>query len=1024
MLLNTHTYYSHTYGTLSIDELVKLCADFGYPSVCLTDINNTCASLDFVDACNKAGIKPLLGIDFRNMDDNAKTLYIGIAKNALGFYELNQFLSEHLHNKKPFPTRAPEFENVFIIYPFGTIPYKQLSEGAFIGIKPENISRLIQVPEELLKKKSVTLFPVSFKDKNDFYLHCLLRSVGLNTLLSKLKPEQAGSRNECLIPVTQLAEIYGRYPYLLQNTQDLMDQCEINFDFKEDKNKKYFYDSAEADFQKLREMCYMGLGWRYGRNTKEAIARLEKELRVIKEKNFVAYFLTAWDIIEYAKSKGYFHAGRGSGANSIAAYCLGITEVDPIALNLYFERFLNMHRSSPPDFDIDFSWKDREDITRYIFEKNDYKHTALLGAHSTFQFRATVLELGKVYGLPPAEIENLSRTVEIEHRTKNKKSKLQLDIYKEKILHFSGQLIKFPRHLTVHASGIVISDKPMHYYTATDMPPKGFATTHFDMYTADKFKLHKLDILSQRGLGHIKDCIKIVKENRDEDIDVHRIADFIKDPNLNALLEKGDTIGCFYIESPAMRQLMRKLRCKDFNTLVAASSIIRPGVSDSGMMRTYIQRVREPEKYKPIHPKIQEILGDTYGVMCYQEDIIRVANEFAGISLNGADVLRRAMAWKFRVNTGFDEMKQEYMDNCKSFGYPDDVTEEVWRQMEGFAGFSFCKAHSASYAVESYQSLFLKTYYPLEFMVAVINNFGGYYNTEFYVNEARRYGGKILSPCVNQGKYLTCIYGDAIYMGFIHIKSLQTELAQNIETERNKNGLYKDLADFAERLQVGREQLLILVRIGAFRFTGKTKRQLLWETLLLTAYSTSPKNALKQALNQSESLFKEPAKTFNIPRITQSFREDALQEIELLGFPLCSRFSLLSKPARAEIRAQDMQNHIGKSVKMLGYLTNTKSKKTVKGTYMQFGSFVDEDDQTFEAVLFPQVYAKYPFTEKGIYLLWGKITDDYDVYTLELQKWERLDISFDPSLKHFSNEADMVIDLSDDVKQAGDIVLV
>ncbi|RYD72866.1 MAG: hypothetical protein EOP53_21170 [Sphingobacteriales bacterium] len=261
-------------------------------------------------------------------------------------------------------------------------------------------------------------------------------------------------------------------------------------------------------------------------------------------------------------------------------------------------------------------------------------------------------------------------------------------------------------------------------------------------------------------------------------------------------------------------------------------------------------------------------------------------------------------------------------------------------------------------------------------------------------------------------------------MGFIHIKSLQTELAQNIEIERNKNGLYKDLADFAERLKVGREQLLILVRIGAFRFTGKTKRQLLWETLLLTAYSTSSKNASKAAQNQSESLFKEPVKTFNIPRITQSFREDALQEIELLGFPLCSRFSLLKKPVKADIFAQDMINHIGKTVKILGYLTNTKTNRTKKGTYMQFGSFIDEEGQTFEGVSFPQVYAKQPFTERGIYLLWGKVTDDYDVCSLELQKWERQDISFDPTLKHFSAEADMVIDLDDDAKQIGDIVLV
>ena len=449
----------------------------------------------------------------------------------------------------------------------------------------------------------------------------------------------------------------------------------------------------------------------------------------------------------------------------------------------------------------------------------------------------------------------------------------------------------------------------------------------------------------------------------------------------------GDSIGCFYIESPAMRQLMRKLHCDNFRTLVAASSIIRPGVSDSGMGKMYIKNHRNPDGYKPIHPLLGKILKETYGIMVYQEDIIKVAHEFAGLSLAGADILRRAMAWKFRVDNGFDKMEKEFFDNCRARGYSEYVTREVWRQMEGFAGFSFCKAHSASYAVESYQSLYLKTYYPREFMVGVINNFGGYYNTEFYVNEARRCGANIHAPCINRSNYLTHIYGIDIYLGFIHIKSLQGELAEQMIAEREAHGLYRSLQDFYTRMQPGQEQLLILVRIGAFRFTGKTKRQLLWEALLLSS-------GKKQVPKGVQNLFPETVKEFRLPRLSQTYREDALQEIELLGFPICSRFALLATDNRGEIKARDMENNIGKTVNMMGYLTNTKGTKTSKGDYMQFGSFLDDEGYTFEAVLFPPVYQKGPLSGHSIYKMWGKITSDYDVCSLEVQQWERMELDF------------------------------
>lgn len=1054
MLANCHTFFSHTYGTLPVKTLIALGAEGGYESLALTDINNTCASLDFVLCCREQGIKPVLGVDFRNMDQSADCLYIGLAVNNEGFKNLNTFLSAHLLTKEPFPARAPFIEDVIFIYPFHPDHIDRLGAHEYLGVRPQDLPLIIRVPEEKLKAKAMALYPLSFFSKDDFYLHCLLRAVDCNILLSKLQPQQAGARHEYFITAAQMVSIYARYPFLVRNTEVLMERCELEFDFTLEKNRRSFNAGRDEDIRMLREMSMAGMENRYGTHNTEARARIDKELNVISDKHFISYFLTAWDVVHYARQQGYYHAGRGSGANSIVAYCLGITEVDPIELDLYFERFLNMHRSSPPDFDIDFSWKDRDDVISYIFQRYGTTYTAMLGSHTTLHYRGAARELGKVYGLPKDEIDTFIDTAELEAHIKPAKSANLMDMYKHKIDFYARRIIKFPRNLSVHASGIVVSDMPLHYYTATDMPPKGFPITHFDMYTADKFKLHKLDILSQRGLGHIKDCIELVKQNQGVDINIHNVREFTQNPHLNDLLKVGDTIGCFYIESPAMRQLLRKLRCDTFKCLVAASSIIRPGVSASGMMKAYIQRHRDPGTYKAIHPKMEEILGETYGVMVYQEDIIKVAHQFAGLSLEGADILRRAMAWKFRVDDGFEKMEKDYFESCRAQGYSDAVSKEVWRQMEGFAGFSFCKAHSASYAVESYQSLYLKTYFPLEFMVGVINNFGGYYSTEFYVNEARRCGADIHAPCINRSQYLTSIDGKDIFLGFIHVKALENELAERIVPEREKNGPYLNLQDIHERLNPKPEQLLIMIRIGALRFTGRDKRQMLWDAYMLTRVEKQkqkekekgkgkgrslrpgplpPEGGIeeqKQKENENEKrmnplllsadsqglsplstgegpglrqtteqlkLFPTVIKEYRLPPLKQGFREHALQEIEALGFPICPRFDLLTTDYRGDIMARDMVNNTGQVVTMVGYLTNTKGVTTSKSEHMQFGSFLDADGQTFEVVSFPNVYREYYFTGKGIYALKGKIAVEYDVHIMELISWERMEISFSHS---------------------------
>ena len=345
--------------------------------------------------------------------------------------------------------------------------------------------------------------------------------------------------------------------------------------------------------------------------------------------------------------RDFFFVGRGSGANSIVAYCLQITDVDPIELDLYFERFLNPSRSSPPDFDLDFSWKDRDEIIDYVFKRYGREHVCLLGSYTTFQSKAILRELGKVFGLPKEEIDQLD------------KGNLKDDKIQRQIEYYGNLLRNFPNHLSIHAGGMLISELPIYHYTATELPPKNFYTSQIDMFLAEKIGLFKLDVLSQRGLGHIKETLDIVKKNKQVSINIHDIECFKKDPMLAAQIRKADTIGCFYIESPGMRQLLKKLECDDYLTLVAASSIIRPGVAQSGMMKQYIYRFHHPDDFDYLHPKMKELLEETFGVMVYQEDVIKVAHHFGGLDLEEADVLRRAMSGKYSGRKQFEDYQNQ-----------------------------------------------------------------------------------------------------------------------------------------------------------------------------------------------------------------------------------------------------------------------------------------------------------------------------------------------------------------------------
>ena len=934
-----------------------------------------------------------MGIEFRC---NHKLRYIGLAKNADGLAEMNRFLTKHNFEGTSLPLVAPSFIDVCIIYPFENRP-TELKDHEFIGIAPDQLPKLFLPEWKILLHKMVILQSVTFRTKREFNLQKILRAIDTNVILSKLSDTDYCKTSEVMIPLEELLSKFEEYPQIIENTQKLMDQCHFEFDFKTPKNKKYYSGSRESDMELLTKLAHEGLIKKYGADNPQALARVEKELKVIDQLEFSGYFLITWDIIQYSMSQGFLHIGRGSGANSIVSYCLGITDICPIELDLYFERFLNVNRKSPPDFDIDWSWKERDTILRYIFDTYGADHVAFCGTNVEFKYRSIFREVGKVFGLPKEELDALAKNP-MQLHDKNQIVKL--------VQEYGMLLEKYPNQRSMHSCGILIYEEPITNYTPLEMPPKGFPIVLFDMHIAEDIGFEKFDILSQRGIGHIDDSVKLIEKNQGIKVDIRDTAISKNEAKANHFLSHGKTIGCFYIESPAMRGLLRRLKCDNYKILVAASSIIRPGVAQSGMMKEYIFRHNHPDRFEYFHDVFKEQLGETYGVMVYQEDVIKIALHYAGLPAADGDILRRAMSGKGRSKAALQKVKDNYFACCAQKGHPVKLSEEIYRQIESFAGYSFCKAHSASYAVESYQSLYLKVYYPIEFMVAVINNQGGFYRTEVYVHEAKMSGATIQNPCVNKSDYETTVYGIDVYLGFMHLEGLESKLAHFIVKEREEKGAFKSLEDFINRIPIGIEGIQILIFIGAFRFTGKTKTKLLViARLILVNFKPENRNLM---------LLQEPIKEYELPILERSPFEDAFDEIELLSFPVsCTPFDLLQTKYRGDVMAKDLLQHHKKTVKMLAYLISRKHVPTKMGA-MYFGTWVDIDGEYFDTAHFTNSLEKYPFQGGGCYLLLGTVEVDYHFPTITVSKMAKMPFLPDP---RYSNTSDRQYKVHEQIRE-------
>lgn len=993
MYLRCHSHYSFQYGTLSPGELAELAVRVAPHRLSLTDINTMAAHVEFAKNCRDRQIPYNLGVEFHWKGHLAYWL---IARNAAGYRWMNAWLSEWLNLQsvpgQPLPN-ADFPDSVWVLFPPDRFP--EGSPDHFRAcVRPADWHRRFSWQSRVPAQKLTACPTLTFCTPEMYDHHLVLRAIGDNRLLTDVDQNTLASREDYFRMPDAVRRLYAGQEEWLLRADRISNDCEYQMDFDQNRTFQTLYGSYAEDAAALRSLAEAGKIHRYGSQPNpEASARIEKELEVISRLRFQGYYLVTHDIIRYAASRGFWHVGRGSGANSIVAYCLGITDVDPIALDLYFERFLNASRNSPPDFDIDFSWKERDEVIRYIldtYNKPDFR-ASMLAATVRYKSRAVIRELGKVFGIARTEIESLTSRLPIQYYSGSEPPVQDSALVQHRnpvyrrILDLSTWLHRIPSHLSIHAGGILIARTSLYDSTATFIPPKGFRVSQIDMFDADDIHLHKLDILSQRGLGHIRDCITLISRHHGETVG-NQVQSVIRDtrhiihhPPSRALLKTGQTTGCFYIESPAMRSLIQKLGCDDFLALTAASSVIRPGVGHSGMMRTFIARFRGDEPVAYLHPELERLLKETFGVMIYQEDVLKVAHHFGGLTLEEADVLRRGISGKLRSREALQQLRQTFADHCREKGISDDITEEVWRQIESFAGYTFPKAHSASYAIESFQDLYLKHHYPLEFITAVVNNFGGFYSTWYYLEEARRLGADIALPCLNRSEYLCSLQGKVIYLGFILIKGLDESLVQTILENRNRYGPFRSVWHFAERVGCSPEQIRHLIRIGCFDFTGVSRPKLLWEFRMARQVIQETGNALFAASEPDPVRFD----------LQDWSLQDKLQvETEYLGFPVsASLFHLFGAMPEDRITSLEWQHYSGKTIRMVGYVCARKPVVTRSGQLMQFLTLRDPEG-VWDAVLFPDLNSRIQANRIGPWLVAGKVQLDFGVPVLEITEMQ------------------------------------
>jgi DNA polymerase III alpha subunit len=1011
--IHVHSYFSLGRGVLSPEAICRLARERGAAAVGLTDTDNLYGLVRFLVAARREGVRPVAGAVLSAAAGGGTA---GQASGAQPFgrpggpggppgggWEARELATAYVLDRRGFGRLAR-----LLSRPPGAPPADPLAELRRDGW--EGLA-LLCADEELLRELAsrrggrlyaklvygrpfgrlaragralgVPLCAVNdawYVEPPEAALGDLLSAIHRLCRLEDLPPEARLGPGHRWVGQAAMERFFSAVPEALDNARRLAEEADTAGILSERFVFPRFdgLDEEEA-FRRLRARCLAGALRRYGQGAGGGSGavrggegrgappssrpawreRLDYELNIIRAKGFASYFLVVEDIVAQCPRT----CGRGSAAASIVSYLLGITHVDPLAYNLFFERFLNMERKDPPDIDVDFPWDERDKALRYVFARYP-AHSALVADHVTFGPRSSLREPAKALGLPEEEIARLVRF----HRLGERR---RIPAY---LLEAAERIRGLPRHLGTHPGGVVITPGPITRYTQVQESPLGYPVIAWEKDAAEEAGLVKIDLLGNRSLAVLRDTLELVNSRRGANLSWEG-SEALEDAATRELIAAGRTLGIFYVESPATRQLLQKMRAGDYERLVIASSIIRPAANR--WIQEFVKRLHGAP-YRPLTPRLQQTLAETCGIMVYQEDVCRVVIDAAGFSPGEADQLRKVLSKKDR-ELRLPDFRERFFRRGAERGVPLDSLERIWDMILSFEGYSFCKAHSASYALVSFKLAHLKRLYPLEFFASVINNGGGFYSRQAYLNEVRRLGFPILPPEVNSSGLAYTVEQGALRVGLAQLKGLPLEFLERIVEERRRRGPYADLPEFLRRLHPGLPEVRVLIRSGALDGIagGLTRPQLFWlyfrfDGDLLLAPPLPP------------GIGDYP------PRVK------LLDELATLGL-MISRHPLPLFRARARrlarrggfpplVDSRAIPACRGRTVSLAGLLVTGKEVLTRSREPMIFVSFEDEYG-VFETVFFPRAFRRfYPLIDGGgVFLVSGRVLDDLGALSLHVE---------------------------------------
>ena len=970
--LNIHSIYSKMRSTLTLEELIIL--NKSQQTLALTDINTVRGFINFVQFAQSNNMAPIAGV---NLITNVDEIII-LVENDIGYENMCSIITNYYANPN---CSAVEFlkensKGLFVItYQESLLRYLKYiipDDRLFIELRPGIQESSARKLSKKYKLEIIATGDVYFSKPLDHIYHKTLRAIDCNSTLSNLNSNNYKSTEHWFRKEVDMIDLFPSSLDAINNSHYLAKRCKVEWSFI---NTIFPGLSLKDTFQankKLREYTYQGAKKRYQKINSQLKSRIDYELNLITQKGFGPYFLIVKDIVLQTKST----IGRGSAAASVVSYCLFITQVDPIKYNLSFDRFIHPERMSMPDIDIDFPWDERDDIINYVFRKYGDKRTAMVSNQVFLKPRSAIREVGKVHGLPNEQINSITKRIRFFNFNKKLKTKIRndsglnnidLDEKLKEVLRHSKKILGVFRYSSVHPGGVVIVPDKLSKYVPILNAPKGVQIVEWEKDQVEDSGLLKIDILGNRSLAVVRDTIKQINltssSNDRQYINYHKIQP-IEDEKTREIMRAGKTIGVFYIESPSIRQLMAKAGIVNFEHIIIFSSIIRPAANRFTSLM--LDRIHGAP-WNLIHKDLS-FLSETYGIIVYEEQVSMVLMVMTGVGFEEAKTIRKIISRDIDKNK-IDNCKNLFLKKSMKRGYEIDVINEVWGMISSFKGFSFCKPHSASYAMLAFTCAYLKTHFTAEFLASVISNQGGYYSSYAYMSEAKRFGIKIKMPDINNSKYEWVGKNSQIQMGFMSIRRIKKKTIKIILDAR-KSGDFESLNDFLFRVKIDLSDAMALTNAQCFKKLCNEKNHREIAYIVAEFYLNNDNN---------EPLSNGPIKE----ELTKS--EICQLEYQTFGYPVSTHpldlyRSFISKNISF---ACDIPKRVGKSIYLLGVYITSKDTITGKNEQMKFLTLEDETE-IYECVLFPKVFSELGdvIQWETLFVLRGEVKKTFGVHTV------------------------------------------